>query len=214
MGSEIGPVEEQPAHGVSVSAFSLDRTEVSAASYSAYSIANGRTVSMRERLDSPETPAAPATMVNWPDAQAYCGSLGKRLPTEAEWEYAARGMSSAATYPWGENPPDHSLARYSGAAPEPVAIDALSQGASPQGVLHLAGNVAEWVGDWWDPLYYASSPGDNPRGPSVGDYKVVRGGSWSQPAAEIRGAARSFHSPDRGAAYIGFRCARSAIKAK
>ena len=97
-------------------------------------------------------------------------------------------------------------------APEPVAIDALSQGSSPEGVLHLAGNVAEWVGDWWDPLYYASSPSDNPRGPSVGDYKVVRGGSWSQPDAQIRGAARSFHSADRGAAYIGFRCARTFIK--
>ena len=208
MGSEDGPAEERPLHEVAVNAFYLDRTEVTAASYVAYTLTDGRQARKRARLDSPANPAAPATMVNWHDAQAYCGSLGKRLPTEAEWEYAARGMGGT-TYPWGEASPDHSLARYLGAAAEPVAIDALQQGASPLGVLHLAGNVAEWVGDWWDPLYYVSSPSDNPRGPDVGDYKVVRGGSWSQPATEIRGAARSFHSPDRGAAYIGFRCARS-----
>ncbi len=212
MGSEAGPMEEQPPHVISIGAFWLDRTEVSTASYSAFLHAEGRKPSIT--TSPPDSPASPATMVSWRDAQAYCGWQDKRLPTEAEWEYAARGMSSATTYPWGENPPDHSLARYSGAAPEPVAIDALSQGASSQGVLHLAGNVAEWVGDWWDPLYYASSPSDNPRGPSVGDYKVVRGGSWSQPAVEIRGAARSFHSPGRGAAYIGFRCARTFIKTK
>ena len=208
MGSEDGPAEERPVHEVAVNAFYLDRTEVTAASYLAYSLMDGRQVKKRVLLDSPTIPAAPATMVNWHDAQAYCGSLNKRLPTEAEWEYAARGVSET-TYPWGEASPDHSLARYLGAAAEPVAIDALQHGATPQGVLHLAGNVAEWVGDWWDPLYYPSSPSDNPRGPGVGDYKVVRGGSWSQPATEIRGAARSFHSPDRGAAYIGFRCARS-----
>jgi iron(II)-dependent oxidoreductase len=208
MGSEAGPAEEKPPHAVTVSAFYLDRTEVSAASYGAYLHALGR------KASTSDSPANPATMVNWHDAQAYCGSLGMRLPTEAEWEYAARGMSDATTYPWGEAPPDHGLARFSGAAPEPVAIDALSQGASPQGVLHLAGNVAEWVGDWWDPRYYASSPSADPRGPSMGHYKVVRGGSWSQSATEIRGAARSFHSPDRGAAYIGFRCARTFIKTK
>ncbi len=212
MGSDDGRVEERPPHVVSVGAFYLDHTEVSTASYNAFLHTHGR--EMSTRTPSSDSPATPATMVNWHDAQAYCGSQDKRLPTEAEWEYAARGMSDATTYPWGESPPDHSLARYLGATAEPVEIDALSQGASPQGVLHLAGNVAEWVGDWWDPLYYASSPSDNPRGPSVGDYKVVRGGSWSQPAAEIRGAARSFHSPDRGAAYIGFRCARTFIKTK
>jgi len=211
MGSEDGPAEEKPVHEVSVGAFWLDRTEVSAASYVAYLHAEGRQPSTT--TSPPQAPMNPATMVNWRDAQAYCGWQDKWLPTEAEWEHATRGMVKGTTYPWGEAPPDHGLARYSGAAPEPVAIDALSPGSSPEGVLHLAGNVAEWVGDWWDPLYYAESPSDNPRGPSMGDYKVVRGGSWSQPAAEIRGAARSFHSPDRGAAYIGFRCARTFIKA-
>ena len=213
MGSDSGRADEKPAHVVSVSAFWLDRTEVSTAAYNAHLNAEGRKIV--ERVGSPATPDSPAIMVNWHDAQAYCGWLDKRLPTEAEWEYAARGMAAATTYPWGEAPPNPGLARYLGSGPSgAVAVDVLTEGASPQGVLHLSGNVAEWVGDWWDPRYYASSPSDDPRGPGIGDYKVVRGGSWSQPAPEIRGAARSYHSADRGAAYIGFRCARSFTKAK
>ena len=202
MGSDTGPGEEQPGHVVSLSAFSIDRTEVSTASYNAYLVTHGR------QPDTRTAPEIPVAMVSWGDAQAYCGWLEKRLPTEAEWEYAARNMSQGSTYPWGEALPDAFLARFSGGAAGPVAIDALSEGASAQGVLHLAGNVAEWVSDWWDPRYYAASPEADPRGPSVGDFRVTRGGSWSHGATEIRAAARGYHSPDRGAAYIGFRCAR------
>ena len=205
MGSATGPVEETPVHVVSLSAFSLDRTEVSSAAYNAFLMAHGRQANDRT------PPEAPATMVSWGDAQAYCGWLDKRLPTEAEWEYAARGMGDH-TYPWGEAAPDPGRARYSGSAAAAVAVDALTGGASPQGILQLSGNAAEWVSDWWDPRYYATSPGNDPRGPDWGDYKVIRGGSWSHTAAEIRAAARNYHSPGRGAAYIGFRCARSLSK--
>jgi iron(II)-dependent oxidoreductase len=85
----------------------------------------------------------------------------------------------------------------------------LAAGATPEGLRHLAGNVAEWVQDWWDLAYYAASPPADPPGPSEGDYRVVRGGSWSSPADELRASARAYSNPDKGAGYIGFRCARS-----
>jgi formylglycine-generating enzyme required for sulfatase activity len=141
MGSKAGLPDEQPVHLISVSAFSLDRTEVSTAAYNAYLIADGRKATPRIASE------LPATMVSWHDARAYCGQLDKRLPTEAEWEYAARGTTNT-TYPWGEASPGPDLASYGGSSAQPVAVDALTQGANAQGVLHLAGNVAEWVGDW------------------------------------------------------------------
>ena len=79
----------------------------------------------------------------------------------------------------------------------------------PEGLHHLAGNAAEWVQDWWDPAYYAASPPADPQGPAEGDYRVVRGGSWSSPAGELRASARAYSNPDKGTGDIGFRCARS-----
>ena len=203
MGSAVGPPDEQPAHQVSISAFRLDRQEVSRIAYQAFLESQ-----QKVRKTSVENPEHPAALVSWSDAAAYCGWAGKRLPTEAEWEYAARGPE-ARTYPWGNNPPDGSRAHFGGRTREPVGVDALPRGATPEGVLNMAGNVAEWVQDWWRPDYYAASPSADPPGPAQGDYRTVRGGSWSQPGAELRAAARSFHNPDKGAAYIGFRCARA-----
>ena len=203
MGSAVGPPDEQPAHRVSVRAFRLDRYEVSRIAYQAFLEAKGTA-----RAGTVENPDHPAAMVSWSDAAAYCGWADKRLPTEAEWEYAARG-GEARIYPWGDSPPDASRAHFGGRTREPVGVSGLSRGATPEGVHQMAGNVAEWVQDWWRPDYYATSPSDDPQGPTEGDYRVVRGGSWSQPGAELRAAARSFHNPDKGAAYIGFRCARS-----
>ena len=204
MGSAAGLPDERPPHPVSISAFYLDRHEVSQIAYQAFLEARKKPSSTRV-----EHPEHPATMVSWDQAAAYCEWQDKRLPTEAEWEYAARGPQGR-TYPWGDAPPTRLRARFGGLFKGPIAIDTRPQGATPEGVFHLVGNVAEWVQDWWHPGYYALSPPVDPTGPEEGDFKVVRGGSWSQSAEELRAAARSYHNPDKGASYIGFRCARSA----
>ena len=204
MGSEDGLVDERPRHSVQVDAFYLDRTEVSRAAYAPYARLRDREFSMAVPGDQP------VTLISWHDAEGYCRHMGKRLPTEAEWEYAARG-AEGHTYPWGESPPNSRLANYS--AEGALSVDADLGGASERGVLHLAGNVSEWVWDWWDPDYYRSSPNANPGGPPTGEYRVVRGGSWSYSAFEIRAAARAFHNQVKGASDLGFRCARSASHA-
>ncbi|MEE3043045.1 MAG: SUMF1/EgtB/PvdO family nonheme iron enzyme, partial [Candidatus Latescibacterota bacterium] len=128
---------------------------------------------------------------------------GKRLPTEAEWEWAARG-AEGRRFPWGAAEPHPSMAHY--AAPAPIEVDASLEGASPEGVLHLSGNVAEWVADWWDPMAYHSSAERNPAGPSRGEYRVTRGGSYADAAPSLSATARGFHTPTRGSEMIGFRC--------
>jgi sulfatase modifying factor 1 len=193
--------EEQPAHEVRLPAFRIDRTEVSRAAFAAWLDAAGRPVR------TPEHPDLPAVNVSWADAVAYCASRGRRLPTEAEWERAARGPTGT-TYPWGDAAPSPARARFGAAGP--VAVDDLPAGAAAEGALHLAGNVAEWVADWYDPSYYARSPADDPTGPETGDYRVIRGGSFASAADELRGVARGFHNPLKGAAHIGFRCAEDA----
>ena len=203
MGSQGGLPDERPPHQVSISAFYLDRYEVSQIAYQAFLETRGKG---QTRGQKPENAA---TMVSWTAAAGYCQSLGKRLPTEAEWEYAARGNESRI-YPWGNTPPTRAHAHYSGGHSKgPFKIDSLPQSATPEGLFHLAGNVAEWVQDWWDPGYYATSPIADPGGPTEGDFKVVRGGSWTQPPEELSASARAYYNMNRGAGYIGFRCARS-----
>ncbi len=202
MGSTGGAPDEQPEHEVALSPFYLDKYEVSAVALRAYREATRLRVSPRKNPDHP------ATMVSWTEAYDFCSWLDKRLPTEAEWEYAAKG-SEGRSYPWGEKPPTRSLARFGGLQKGPVAVHTTPAGATPQGVFHLAGNVAEWVQDWWQPGYYATSPLQDPQGPETGDYKIFRGGSWSDSAVEIRPTVRGFHNMSKGAGYIGFRCAKS-----
>jgi formylglycine-generating enzyme required for sulfatase activity len=204
MGSAHGLPDEQPPHSVSISAFYLDAYEVSRMAFEEFLVAQGR----KARADVRD-PDLPATGVSWHDAVAYCGSRGGRLPTEAEWEYAARGPQGR-TYPWGETLPNPSLARFAGQERGPLLVVSLPEGATPEGVHHLGGNAAEWTQDWWDPGYYARSPAQDPRGPAEGDFRAVRGGSWNQPADELRASARAYHNPDRGDGHLGFRCARDA----
>lgn len=192
--------EEGPEHVVHLDAFRIDRFEVTQGAYAAWLDGQGRKTTV------PDQPNLPAVGVNWNDASAFCASRNKRLPTEAEWERAARGPDGN-DYPWGAAAPAGSLARFSEAGP--TSIDGLPAGTSSEGIHQLAGNVAEWVNDWYDAGYYARSPADNPRGPDIGDYRVVRGGGFSSVADELRAAARSFHNPLRGAGHIGFRCART-----
>ncbi|MEE2659369.1 MAG: SUMF1/EgtB/PvdO family nonheme iron enzyme [Candidatus Latescibacterota bacterium] len=193
MGRNDGYPEEGPAQEVKVASFYLDRTEVSRAAFAAFAEETGRS------FDGDEAPELPATGVSWQQAHDYCDWAERRLPTEVEWEYAARG-SAGRLYAWGNEEPDHRRARF--ATAEPVSVDELRGGTSPDGVYHLSGNVSEWVEDGWRPRHDAEM---------TSEYRVIRGGAFSQGIATLRTTARAFHNPVKGASHIGFRCARTAV---
>jgi formylglycine-generating enzyme required for sulfatase activity len=154
----------------------------------------------------------PALYVTWQEAAGFCTSKGKRLPTEAEWEKAARGLEGQL-FPWGDAMPNQERAMFGQhhvhEIPILAAVDSHPEGRSPYGLHHMAGNVAEWVQDWFGFDYYAYMPAKNPTGPTSGRYKGVRGGSWKSKIIMLRTATRSGSSPDQRSATIGFRCAQS-----
>ena len=203
MGSVEGLGDERPVHIVHIKSFKLDRYEVSQIELEDWRVEQGR-----KALADIRNATLPATHVSWQDANDFCVTRGARLPTEAEWEYAARGSSQRA-FPWGDHSPSPTRARF--AEQTPVPVQTKLAGTTPEGIEHLGGNVAEWVQDWWDPAYYSASPTHDPRGPTMGDFRVVRGGSWNQSANELRSSARSYHNPLKGAGHIGFRCAQDVV---
>ena len=152
----------------------------------------------------------PALYVTWEEAAGFCSAQGKRLPTEAQWEKAARGLEGHV-FPWGLSAPRDDLAVFGQyhvhEIPLVAAVDSWEEGRSPFGLHHMAGNVAEWVQDWSGFDYYPMSPNRNPQGPKKGRYKVVRGGSWKSRPQMLRTATRGGGAfPDQRAATIGFRC--------
>ena len=214
---------EQPQRRVWLNQYEIDRDEVSLGEYLLWLRQQQRHLpeEVRKLIDhvttihalSPETLARwPALYVTWSEASDFCRTHGKRLPTEAEWEKAARG-ESGNLFPWGQKPPTPALAMFGQyhvhEIPIVAAVDSGEEGRSPYGLHHMAGNAAEWVEDWFGIDYYATMPDRNPRGPANGRYKVVRGGSWKSAPALLRTATRNGTSPDQRAATIGFRCARS-----
>jgi formylglycine-generating enzyme required for sulfatase activity len=211
MGSEQGPAEhlgQTPQHTVLLDAFWIDQTEVTNAQYEKCVEAGACLV--REEMAGyvpQEKPGYPVE-ATWSDAQAYCQWVGGRLPTEAEWEKAARG-TDGRTYPWGNARPDCSLATAFGkdgaCAEGTVPVGSTPDGASPYGALDMAGNAAEWVNDWFDYGYYARSPERNPHGAESGTSRVVRGGNWDSSPDWVSCFYRDAWEPD---AYLaGFRCA-------
>jgi iron(II)-dependent oxidoreductase len=215
---------EQPQRRVWLHQYEIDRDEVSLGEYLLWLRQQQRHLpeEVRRLIDHvttihalpPKTLARwPALYVTWSEASDFCRAQGKRLPTEAEWEKAARG-DSGNLFPWGQKPPTPALAMFGQyhvhEIPIVASVDSGEEGRSPYGLHHMAGNAAEWVEDWFGIDYYATMPDRNPRGPANGRYKVVRGGSWKSAPALLRTATRGGASPDQRAATIGFRCARSA----
>jgi len=215
---------EQPQRRVWLDQYEIDRNEVSLGEYLLWLRQQQRQLpeEVRKLIDHvttvhalpPETLARwPALYVTWSEASGFCRAQGKRLPTEAEWEKAARG-DSGKLFPWGRRPPTPALAMFgqyhAHEIPIVAPVESGEEGRSPYGLHHMAGNAAEWVEDWFGIDYYATMPDRNPHGPANGRYKVVRGGSWKSAPALLRTATRGGASPDQRAATIGFRCARSA----
>ena len=226
MGSNDGLPSERPEHSVTLDSYYIDQYEVSMQLYGAFLLA--------AKHDAPSTwddEAAttvgdrPAVGMGWTDAAAYCAWAGKRLPTEAEWEKAARG-TDGRRYPWGHMQPFVDIANYNrgvwvseavklvgvagGVEGMSVRHGLKDGGKSPYGLHHMAGNAAEWVSDWYDREYYAKSPDTNPTGPPTGEKKVLRGGSWADLPVALRVSARMSAEQDFQDRTIGFRCAKDA----
>lgn len=207
--------DEKPFHAVYLDAFWIDQTEVTNVMYIGC---------VREGVCAPPAQVAsrrnlvyfgqqafndyPVIYVTWKDADRYCRWAGRRLPTEAEWEKAARG-TDGRIFPWGNERASRWLANFDQQVGDTTRAGSYPAGASPFGVLDLAGNVAEWVADWFAADYYQSAPVVNPPGPPTGEFRVQRGGSWLSQAHAIRSAYRLWNYPDSSFEGIGFRCALS-----
>jgi formylglycine-generating enzyme required for sulfatase activity len=189
-----------------LSAFSILRTEVTQRHYAAC-VAAGMCTAPSCAFTPQATPTSPAVCVRWSQAAAFCTWAGMRLPSEAEWEYAAR--RDERIYPWGDQPPDCTDAVFAGCGvSEAQPVGGRPRDVSPHGVADMAGNVSEWVGDWYSATYYSVSPLQDPRGPASGGQKVIRGGDFTQSANVLRGSHRGNDAPELNAApSMGFRCA-------
>jgi serine/threonine-protein kinase len=221
--------DELPVHEVGIQEFWLDQTEVTNGMYKLCVQAGAcrppQRLTSAKRLsyyDSPEFADYPAIQVTWGDAHAYCAWAGRRLPTEAEWERAARG-DDMRNYPWGDEPPSGRYANFGNLIRDTSRVGSYAEGASPFGALDMAGNVWEWVSDFYDLDYYLTSPVSDPQGPIENHdryERVIRGGSYQDDATSIRLSNRGYETgPNPAAAYgspeiygrsslkIGFRCA-------
>jgi formylglycine-generating enzyme required for sulfatase activity len=210
--------DDRPVHRVDVPAFFIDTHEVSNAGYAALVATKGAEPPWHwgGRVPPAGKERLAVYNVSWNDAVKYCEAQGKRLPTEAEWEKAARGGAEDLDYPWGNDYAGGPAAEggrpvrraHSGSATGPLSVGSFAPNA--YGLYDMSGNVWEWVADWYDLYYYSVSPTDNPQGPARALYKVIRGGGWAD--TETRYGTvyfRNFTLPETRQPTVGFRCARS-----
>jgi formylglycine-generating enzyme required for sulfatase activity len=202
-----------PAHKVYLDAFWIDMTEVSNEMYARCvkaAICKQPALSyLSESHYGDETYGNhPVVYVNWLQASAYCQWVGRRLPTEAEWEKAARGTDDRP-YPWGKDHPDARLLNFDNMIATTTPVYWFPFGASPYGALNMAGNVREWVWDWYADDYYQNSPYQNPLGPEEGEKRSLRGGSFTDISRRVRADNRLSHDPYSPGYNRGFRCAVS-----
>ncbi|HNT56118.1 MAG TPA: formylglycine-generating enzyme family protein, partial [Anaerolineaceae bacterium] len=225
--------DEKPQHTVYLDAYWIDQTEVTNAMFSEFVAATRyRTTAEMEgsgwaymgsgwdwvdgaNWKHPSGPDSkltdkdhhPVVQISWADAVAYCEWVGRRLPSEAQWEKAARG-SGGQTYPWGDQLPGSKTLNFNFGDGDTTAVGSYPDGVSPSGALDMAGNVWEWTADWYDRGYYSSqTTWRNPVGPTRGQYRVVRGGSWcSNSLGDVSSSGRDWNAADDRSDHLGFRC--------
>ena len=208
---------DEPTHQVVLDAYHMDKYETSNARYKEFMKATGHPAPAYWDDPRLNKPNQPVVGVSWTDAADFCKWEGKRLPTEAEWERAAKGPSGERHYPWGHSL-DPKKANYGQHVGRTAPVDSYPEGVSGYGVYNMAGNVFEWVADWYAPLYYKESVALNPKGAeqgynfaNQGPVKVLRGGSWLAPATSLHTTHRFWNQPDNNSygVGLGFRCAKS-----
>jgi len=215
MGTSGG--EDNPLHEVTLSSFEIDRFEITNRKYRACVEAgccsapqyDGSYTGREPYYGNPEYDDYPVIFVNWNQAMEYCSGLGKALPTEAQWEKAARG-EDGRTYPWGESSPTSTNANFNSPIDgDTDRVGSRPAGDSPYGLSDMAGNVWEWVKDWYSKDYYLNSPANDPEGPENGVAKVARGGGFGSHSQEIRTYYRGSFHPEEAFSNLGFRCVKN-----
>lgn len=213
MGSLEGAIDEKPRRTVSLEAYQINQYEVTQFDYAEFVKATRHRSPLSryvKNIQSFNHPNQPVVYVTWEDADGYCRWRGERLPTEAEWEKAARGLQGA-TWPWpGELNPV--FANFIGKEDKnnyTAIVGSYEKDKSPFGLYDMSGNVREWVQDWYEEQYYQRAPSQNPKGPDTGDMKAMRGSSWNDSPLTGRTTSRMKMFPDYRDTTVGFRCAKS-----